>query len=81
MVLVIRNLITSLRKIGLASLLPLDENIAAHKHVGYISFVCAIVHMIGHFVNFCKLLTFMVISITMKLKHSFTQQKSLPHFK
>ena len=54
MVLVIRNLITSLRKIGLASLLPLDENIAAHKHVGYLSFVCAIVHMVGHFFNFCK---------------------------
>ena len=67
MVLVIRNLITSLRKIGLASLLPLDENIAAHKHVGYLSFVCAIVHMIGHLFNFCKSLTFMVISITMNL--------------
>ena len=55
MLLVIRNLITQLRKIGLASILPLDENIAVHKHVGYIIFFNAIVHTTGHFVNFCKL--------------------------
>ena len=55
MLLVIRNLITQLRKIGLASILPLDENIAVHKHVGYIIFFNAIVHTGGHFANFCKL--------------------------
>ena len=55
MLLVIRNLITQLRKIGLASILPLDENIAVHKHVGYIIFFNAIVHTGGHFVNFRKI--------------------------
>ena len=54
MMLVIRNLITKLRELGFGSILPLDENIYAHKICGYIIFVQAWFHGIMHVLNLCK---------------------------
>ena len=55
MMLVIRNLITKLRELGFGSILPLDENIYAHKICGYIIFVQAWFHGIMHVLNLCKI--------------------------
>ena len=52
LVLVLRYTITMLRDLGLASVLPLDNNIYFHKLVGRLIFVQAWVHAIMHFINF-----------------------------
>ena len=54
-VLVLRNTITALRTLGLASILPLDNNIYLHKVVGYIIFFQAWFHTIMHLCNFGRL--------------------------
>ena len=46
------NLITLLRNLGLASILPLDNNIYFHKLVGRIIFAQAWLHTIMHLINF-----------------------------
>ena len=52
LVLVLRYSITMLRDLGLASILPLDNNIYFHKLVGRIIFIQAWIHAIMHFCNF-----------------------------
>lgn len=54
MLLVLRNVITGLRELGLASILPLDNNIYLHKVLGYIIFIAAWFHTVMHLCNFCK---------------------------
>jgi len=50
--LVLRNTITLLRKFGLATILPLDNNIYLHKLVGIMIFLQASLHSIMHLCNF-----------------------------
>eukprot|EP00092_Neocalanus_flemingeri_P018191 GFUD01019688.1.p1 GENE.GFUD01019688.1~~GFUD01019688.1.p1 ORF type:complete len:1116 (+),score=193.24 GFUD01019688.1:205-3552(+) len=50
--LVLRNSISLLRRIGLASYLPLDNNIYLHKFVGVMMFLQASLHTIMHLSNF-----------------------------
>ena len=52
LVLVLRNSITLLRKYGLASFLPLDNNIYLHKLVGVLIYLQASLHAIMHVINF-----------------------------
>lgn len=52
LVLVLRYSITMLRDLGLASLLPLDQNIYFHKLTGRLIFVAAWLHAIAHLINF-----------------------------
>ena len=52
LILVLRYSITMLRDLGLASLLPLDNNIYFHKLVGRLIFVMAWIHTIMHLLNF-----------------------------
>ena len=52
LVLVLRYSITMLRDLGLASVLPLDNNIYFHKLVGRIIFVQAWIHALMHLLNF-----------------------------
>ena len=52
LILVLRYTITGLRDLGLASVLPLDNNIYFHKLVGRMIFVQAWIHAIMHFCNF-----------------------------
>jgi len=52
LVLVLRYSITILRNLGLASILPLDNNIYFHKLVGRIIFAQAWIHTIMHLINF-----------------------------
>jgi len=52
LLLVLRNTITLLRKFGLATILPLDNNIYLHKLVGVMIFIQALVHTIMHLCNF-----------------------------
>ena len=52
LVLVLRYSITVLRDLGLASVLPLDNNIYFHKLVGRIIFVQAWLHALMHVCNF-----------------------------
>ena len=52
LVLVLRYSITMLRDLGLASVLPLDNNIYFHKLVGRIIFVQAWIHTLMHLLNF-----------------------------
>ena len=54
LVLVLRYSITMLRDLGLASVLPLDNNIYFHKLVGRIIFVQAWIHALMHLLNFGK---------------------------
>ena len=53
-ILILRNLITALRELGLTTVLPLDNNIYLHKVVGYLIFVQAWIHSIMHLCNFCE---------------------------
>ena len=53
-ILILRNLITALRELGLTTILPLDNNIYIHKLVGYLIFVQAWIHSIMHLINFCE---------------------------
>ena len=55
LVLVLRYTITMLRDLGLASVLPLDNNIYFHKLVGRLLFVQAWIHAVMHFINFGQL--------------------------
>ena len=57
LVLVLRYTITMLRKVGLASLLPLDNNIYFHKLVGRLIFGQAWLHSLSHLVNFGTLVS------------------------
>eukprot|EP00090_Calanus_glacialis_P005272 TRINITY_DN14088_c0_g1_i1.p1 TRINITY_DN14088_c0_g1~~TRINITY_DN14088_c0_g1_i1.p1 ORF type:complete len:1071 (+),score=285.92 TRINITY_DN14088_c0_g1_i1:327-3215(+) len=50
--LVLRYTITLLRNMGLASILPLDNNIYFHKLTGRLIFVQAWIHALMHFINF-----------------------------
>ena len=50
--LVLRNTITVLRRIGLASVLPLDHNIYLHKLVGILIFLQGLLHSVMHLTNF-----------------------------
>merc|ERR1719250_440142 len=52
LLLVLRNTITLLRKFGLGSILPLDNNIYLHKLVGVMIFIQALIHTIMHLCNF-----------------------------
>ena len=52
LVLVLRHSITMLRNLGLASVLPLDNNIYFHKLVGRLIFVQAWIHATMHLLNF-----------------------------
>ena len=52
LVLVLRHCITMLRNLGLASVLPLDNNIYFHKLVGRLIFVQAWIHATMHLLNF-----------------------------
>merc|ERR1719347_4477 len=52
LLLVLRNTITLLRKFGLATILPLDNNIYLHKVVGVMIFIMAFIHTIMHLCNF-----------------------------
>ena len=52
LILVLRFTITGLRDLGLASVLPLDNNIYFHKLVGRMIFAQAWLHAIMHFCNF-----------------------------
>ena len=52
LILVLRYTITGLRDLGLASVLPLDNNIYFHKLVGRMIFVQAWLHAVMHFCNF-----------------------------
>ena len=52
LLLVLRHSITLLRSLGLASILPLDNNIYLHKMVGSLIFFHAWFHTIMHLVNF-----------------------------
>jgi hypothetical protein len=53
--LVLRYTITLLRNMGLASILPLDNNIYFHKLTGRLIFVQAWIHALMHFINFGRL--------------------------
>jgi len=50
--LVLRYCITFLRRMGLASQLPLDQNIYFHKFVGWLIFIQAWIHTAMHLLNF-----------------------------
>merc|ERR1719228_114211 len=52
LLLVLRNTITLLRKFGLATILPLDNNIYLHKLVGVLIFLQAALHTTMHLCNF-----------------------------
>ena len=52
LVLVLRYSITMLRDLGMASVLPLDNNIYFHKLVGRLIFVQAWIHTTSHLLNF-----------------------------
>eukprot|EP00092_Neocalanus_flemingeri_P001545 GFUD01001647.1.p1 GENE.GFUD01001647.1~~GFUD01001647.1.p1 ORF type:complete len:817 (+),score=154.82 GFUD01001647.1:61-2511(+) len=52
LMLVLRKSITVLRNFGLASILPLDNNIYIHKTVGIIIFVLGSIHSLAHLLNF-----------------------------
>eukprot|EP00092_Neocalanus_flemingeri_P001546 GFUD01001648.1.p1 GENE.GFUD01001648.1~~GFUD01001648.1.p1 ORF type:complete len:1115 (+),score=222.73 GFUD01001648.1:61-3405(+) len=52
LMLVLRKTITVLRNFGLASILPLDNNIYIHKIVGIIIFVLGCLHSLAHLLNF-----------------------------
>ncbi|XP_018495165.1 NADPH oxidase 5 [Galendromus occidentalis] len=55
LVLVLRNLITLSRKLGLSRLLPLDNNIYFHEMIGYIITLCSIAHTVCHAINVINL--------------------------
>ena len=52
LVLVLRNVVTFLRRLGLGAILPLDHNIYVHKIVGTIIFFQAAAHSVAHLSNF-----------------------------
>ena len=52
MLLILRHSITLLRSLGLATILPLDNNIYLHKIVGTFIFFSAWMHTIMHLINF-----------------------------
>jgi len=52
LVLVLRYSITKLRELGLAFVLPLDNNIYLHKVVGWLIFVQSFFHTVMHLLNF-----------------------------
>ena len=52
LVLVLRYSITKLRELGLAFILPLDNNIYIHKVVGWLIFFQSAFHTIMHLCNF-----------------------------
>ena len=54
LVLVLRNTITIMRQLGMASVFPLDNNIYLHKVVGYLISIQAWTHTIMHLCNFGK---------------------------
>lgn len=49
---ILRYTITLLRKMGLASKLPLDHHVYLHKFTGVLIFIQAWLHTIAHFINF-----------------------------
>ena len=49
---ILRYTITLMRKMGLASKLPLDHHVYLHKFTGVLIFVQAWLHTIAHLVNF-----------------------------
>jgi len=51
-ILVLRNTITLLRRFGLGTILPLDNNIYLHKLVGVLIFIQASSHAVMHLCNF-----------------------------
>lgn len=55
LVLVLRYSITILRNLGLASFLPLDNNIYFHKLLGRIIFLQAWLHSVMHLLNFGRI--------------------------
>ena len=52
LVLVLRNTITFMRRLGLGAILPLDHNIYVHKVTGTIIFFQALAHSLAHLCNF-----------------------------
>ena len=52
LLLILRHTITLLRSLGLATVLPLDNNIYLHKMVGTLIFIHAWSHTITHLCNF-----------------------------
>ena len=54
LVLVLRYTITKLRELGLAIVLPLDNNIYLHKTAGWIIFLQSLFHTVMHLNNFGK---------------------------
>lgn len=52
LILILRNTITIMRQLGMATVFPLDNNIYLHKVVGYMIFIQAWIHTIMHLCNF-----------------------------
>jgi len=52
LILVLRYSLTTLRNMGLAAILPLDNNIQFHKKLGQLTFIQAWIHTIMHLFNF-----------------------------
>jgi hypothetical protein len=52
---ILRYTITLMRKMGLASKLPLDHHVYLHKFTGVLIFVQAWLHTIAHLINFGKM--------------------------
>ena len=55
LVFILRYTITLMRKLGLASKLPLDHHVYLHKFTGVLIFFQAWFHTIAHLINFGKL--------------------------
>ena len=54
LVLVLRYTITKLRELGLAVVLPVDNNIYLHKVTGWLIFIQSLFHTVMHLCNFGK---------------------------
>ncbi len=54
LIFILRYTITLMRKMGLASKLPLDHHVYLHKFTGVLIFVQAWLHTIAHLINFGK---------------------------
>ena len=54
LILMMRKVITLLRKTPLSHVLPLDDYIEIHKLIGYMVVLFASIHLIAHVCNFSK---------------------------
>ena len=79
LVLVLRYTITKLRELGLAVVLPLDNNIYLHKTAGWIIFLQSLFHTVMHLNNFGKRIQLNQILIDIPLKFPDIMKRFL-HF-